>query len=358
MSGRTKAALVALLVIVFGALGVNIVVDENESPPPTTTTITVDKSAKPGMQEQELTVPKTAEAIAGKAPELQEDLKDETPEGVPNEVIEGAREKADELAASDQLPIVTPDAAPVQRGCESHFVRNYSSRRGVAPRWIVIHETVSPNLPGVRDLLGLTARANDPRSMVSWTYNIDRDGNCFYVVRESDKSWTQAVANPFSIGIEVVNTTREQPFMKPVGYRKLGLVISDAAKRWNIPLVLGSAKGCAPGQAGIISHAMLGSCGGGHVDINAHDCSASYDECQKARLALHPGLRTILGYARRARESQRPKLTKQAKWSLRHAALHKQYKVQCRTKRQRSGTACKQLRSRNRAYHRLLHRGS
>lgn len=333
--------ILAAVLVAIATVGVTIVVTDNgpdhePGKPRRTIEIRIDRSAKAGVQAATLEVQKTDVAAATKASsgDGSDNLRDETPAGVPDSVLDANDDVEQKIAESDQLPIVTPDAAPTQRGCLSRFARNYSSRRGVAPRWIVIHETVSPNLPGYRDLLGLLARANDARAQVSWTYNIDRDGLCFYVVRESDKPWTQAAANPFSIGIEVVNSTREFPFMKPAGYRKLGLVVSDAAKRWNIPLALGSARNCAPGRAGIISHAMLGPCGGGHVDINSHD-NANHDE-----------LRKIIGYAIAARRASAPKLTKKAKWSLRHAALHK-------IARKRSLTRAE--RAKNRRYHALLH---
>lgn len=343
MNDAARKILAVILVALAGVVGITVTVvdngdDRDPKTPKRTVTIKLDRSAAPGVQAKTVEVPKTAIVEAQQSTEIGtgENLRDESPPGIPEKVLDANDAVEEKIAESDQLPIVTPLAAPSQRGCHSRFVRNYSSRRGVAPRWIVIHLTVSPNLPGLRDLLGLTALANNPRSQVSWTYAIDRDGNCFYSVRESDKPWTQAAANPFSIGIENVNTTREFPFMRPAGYRKLGLVVSDAAKRWNIPLRLGSSRNCAPGRAGILSHAMLGACAGNHSDIGSHDGPPN---------GSHPELRKIIGYAIAARRQSAPKLTKKAKWSLRHAALHKIRRPLTRTER-----------SKNRAYHRLLRR--
>lgn len=44
-------------------------------------------------------------------------------------------------------------------------------------------------------------------------------------------------------------------------------VVHDCAQRWSIPLRRGAASGCAVTRAGVVDHATLGSCGGGHFDI-------------------------------------------------------------------------------------------
>lgn len=334
--GRLLRQLIPILLVLVGAaLGVTIVVvDEDGGGQPEQIIIKVDGGDADTKADDSLAVPPAAAEVAENAEETLENLRDEAPVGVPQADLNNADRVADDLAASDQLPIVSPDAAPEQRGCSSRFVRNYSSRRGVRPRWIVIHYTVSPNLPGVQDLLGLTARANDPASQVSWTYNIDRDGNCFYVVRESDKPWTQATANPFSIGIEIVNSGKESPFLLPGGYKKLGLVISDAAKRWEIPLRRGSVNGCAPGKAGIITHQMLGPCGGGHVDISP--------------FALDPIIRA-------ARAARTPPCGEKCRARRIHAETHRRVRElgcgKARTRRRHPG-ACKELYRRNDQLHR------
>jgi hypothetical protein len=354
--------LLTILVTIAAALaGVSIVsTDDNGGgrPEKTTVTIHVDRSADPGIQGKALQVPEEAVAEAADSPELEPLL---SVANVPAATIEHVREVEDRLAANDQLPIVTPDAAPQQRGCTSNFVRNYSSRRGVAPRWIIVHETVSPNLPGIEDLLGLTARANDPRTQVSWHYNIDRPGNCFYTVRESDKAWTAAAANSFGVQIEFVNTTREFPFLLPAGYAKAGLVMSDIAARWHIPLALGKVNDCAPPPdgAGVISHAMLGFCGGGHVDINSHDGS-DHAELRRLIAAAKAARKPPCGKRCRAKKRQRAVVAGRVRH---HEALHKEYaRAGCRrdmhhqplrtyTRRQ-----CRQLKRRGHSQHKAITR--
>jgi hypothetical protein len=263
LSKRAKQIL-AIVVALLASVGVMVVItDKNGDSRPDEVTITLGPPAQERADvPDKITAPAGAVKLADQSPELDPVLKDATPPGVPDAQLDKVREAEDRLAATDQLPIVTPDAAPSQRGCASRFVRNYNSRRGVRPRLIVAHETVSANLPGTADLRGLTALANNPAAAVSWTYNIDRDGNCFYIVREFDNAWTQAAANRFSIGIEFVNSTFEVPFLKPAGYRKAGLVISDAARRWKIPLRRGKVHNCIPVRSGIVTHRDLGLCGG------------------------------------------------------------------------------------------------
>lgn len=245
----------------------------------------VDTNAtRPGTQPATITAPRTDRA-AVTASELggHSDARDETPLGATRRALELGREAQDRLAATDQLPIVTPDAAPQQRGCTTSLVRNYSTRRGVRPRLWVIHYTVSPNRPGIGDVNAVTNLFNTPAFAASSTYVLDREGNCRYIVRESDKPWTQAAANPFAISVEIINSGREPSLISGPGLRKLGLVISDSARRWQIPLRRGAVTGCAPSRPGIVSHEMLGACGGGHVDVSPYSLEPIIAAARAAR---------------------------------------------------------------------------
>ena len=194
-------------------------------------------------------------------------LRTENPVDVPSSQLDAAREQQEELARTDQLPIVTPDAAPTQRGCTTRLVRNFSSRRGVRPRVFVLHYTVSANRPGWSDVNAIVGLFDKAAFQASSNYVIDNEGNCAYIVRESDKAWTQAAANPVSISVEVVNTGREATYAATAGLRKIAMVASDAMKRWEIPVQTGSVVGCVVKRAGLVDHKSLGPCGGGHTDI-------------------------------------------------------------------------------------------
>lgn len=177
----------------------------------------------------------------------------------------------DAQAKVDGLPVHPPDAAPSQRGCTSKFhLRSHSSRNGLAPSEILLHETVSRNVAGWSDVAGIWSFFDRLATGASATYIVDREGHCIYAVREVDKPWTQAGANRFSIGIEVVNSASrayDRNYIDGPGLSKLATIVSDAAKRWGIPLQVGKVVNCVPVRKGILTHAMLGACGGGHVDI-------------------------------------------------------------------------------------------
>jgi hypothetical protein len=281
------AALAALL----AAVTITVIVTSDDGPDGShhrTVTIRVGTDAQRGVDDT-LTVPATAvQKVASSEAGHHEGEKDETPEGVPAAQIEAGREKADQLAAKDQLNVVAPDAAPSQAGCRSRFLSSsFSSRRGVAPHMIVLHYTVSPNVAGWSDVDGVTAFFARVATQASSNYVLDGEGHCNYIVREVDKAWAQAAFNPFAISIEVINTGHEPVYIRPAGFRQLARIVHDAAKRWHIPLRVGAVSNCVPSRFGIVTHQMLGLCGGGHVDITNYDAGhAVINALVKAARAL------------------------------------------------------------------------
>lgn len=258
--------LLALAVAFLTLLVVIDVTSHEERRPSPTVTKTL---AGPQPGKQTITVP--TEAIdEAKASDVghHDDLRDELPANVPLKDLTAAAQQQDDLAANDGLPVVTPLAAPEQRGCTSRFVRNYSSRRGVRPRLWVLHYTVSPNRPGWSDVNSIVSLFDTASFQASSNYVVDNEGHCAYIVRESDKAWTQATANPVSISVEVINTGKESTYAASAGLARLAQVISDSAKRWDIPIRRGKVSGCVVATSGILAHTDLGACGGGHADIN------------------------------------------------------------------------------------------
>lgn len=161
-----------------------------------------------------------------------------------------------------------PLAAQEFPGCRTRFVRNYSSRNGTAVRVIVWHQTVSRDRPGWSDQDGLTALANNPQSGVSWHLLIGRaDGNCTFSVPLNMKAWTQANANPFSIGIEVQAYGDEPTYLEPAGEHRLLAVTRELGRRYGIPMRRGLVQNCQVTRSGIVEHSELGRCGGGHADV-------------------------------------------------------------------------------------------
>lgn len=269
LSPRAKSVLGALVAL-LAALGISVavVVTNNNGPTPTTTTYTV--GGPHGTPEQSVTVPSAVVDQAEAGLDTHQDLRSEQPEGVTPTELDAAAQQQEALAQSDQLPIVTPDAAPSQRGCVTHLVQNYSTRRGVAPRLFVLHYTVSPNRPGWSDVNAVVSLFDRASFQASSNYVIDNEGNCAYIVRESDKAWTQAAANPVSISVEVINSGSEPTYAASKGLQKIALVAHDAMARWHIPIQLGSVRGCTVTRPGLVDHLSLGTCGGGHHDISPY----------------------------------------------------------------------------------------
>jgi hypothetical protein len=201
------------------------------------------------------------------------DLRSETPPGVPRSQLEANRRQQEALAQTDQLPLVTPLAATTQRGCTTRLVANRSSRRGVRPRILVPHSTISRNVPGWGDVFAIDNLFDSPSFAASSNYVIDDEGHCSYIVPESEKAWTQAAANPFAISVEMIamdNPSIDGDYGRSAGLAKIGLVFHDAAQRWGIPLQRGLVSNCTVVRPGIVQHKDLGACGGGHVDITPY----------------------------------------------------------------------------------------
>lgn len=183
------------------------------------------------------------------------------------------RELADPLRESidpSTLPpgkLEGPLAAQEFPGCRTRFVGNFSSRNGTPVRIIVWHQTVSRER-GWASQDGLTALADRRSSGVSWALLIGRsEGRCTYTVPLTMKAWTQANANPFSVGIEVEAYGDEATYVAGPGERKLLDATREIGRRFDIPMRRGSVQDCQPVRSGIVEHADLGRCGGGHVDV-------------------------------------------------------------------------------------------
>jgi hypothetical protein len=279
-----RAAIVALLAAVAITIVITVPGDDPSKPPATVTVrLGAPALALPDVPDTlEIPAADLAAAKKGQAGD-HGDGRDELPDGVPAPELRAGQAQQDELAQRDDLPVVTPAAAPEQAGCRSRFVQNYSSRRGVRPRLFVVHYTVSSNRPGLGDVEAIDGLFNTPSFAASSNYVLDDEAHCDYIVRESDKAWTQATFNPVSISVEIIATGREGRLTSAAGYAKLGRVISDATKRWGIPLQTGAVSGCTVTRPGIVTHQMLGSCGGGHVDISPYSLAPVIAAAKAAR---------------------------------------------------------------------------
>ena len=255
-----------------------------------------------GTRAQTLTVPQSALDAAKAGLADHRNARDQAPAGAPATVIRNAQAQDSRLAHNDKLPRVFPDAAPEQRGCMTRLVQDYSSRNGVAPRVFVLHYTVSPNVPGWNDVNAVVGLFDTWAYQASSNYVIDGEGHCAYIVRETDKAWTQAAANPVAISVEVIATGRENSYIAPAGLHKLAEVISDALNRWHIPLQLGAFQNGVLTRPGVLDHRMLGAAGGGHYDIDQIISGQFNDASGLARVEQ------VIAAVRKFRASQHPAL--------------------------------------------------
>lgn len=298
-----------------------------------TTTAKVD-TADPGRApDKTITVQAGAPEAIGDAND-HDDLRTENPPGVTPKDAEAIREQQDAFAVNDGIPTVTPLAAPTQKGCISRFVVNASTRRGVAPRWIVLHYTVSPNRAGWSDVNNVVALFDRPSFQASSNYVLDREAHCAYIVRESDKAWTQAAANPFSISFEIINSGKEGSLISGPGRTKLISIIRGISKRWNIPIRAGKVgPNCTVGTSGIITHARLGRCAGGHVDVNPYEGEVAGiiksakplvcgTKCKRARDLRERHSATHRSLKRSNCSYDHPRAAKCKTWVARNRAIH------------------------------------
>lgn len=327
-----KAATVVALVL--SLVGIFLSVNVTTEPTPTggkhtTVTVHFDRSGQPGIQPGTVQVP--APVVAQVQPNLESGLRNEAPAAAPQSQLDAAQRAAQQIAAT-QPPLPTAGATAGFIGCRTEFVRNQSSRHGVRPQLIVLHYTVSPNVPGWADVQSVVGLFNRTSAQASSHFVIDGEGHCAYIVPIEAKAWTEAAGNPFSIGIEVIDNGNESTYMQPAGLARLRSVTHQIAQRTGIPLRLGAVKGCVPTRAGIVQHKDFGLCGGGHFDITPFAIGSVV-----AQLAAHQAV------------------PKKVRWARRHAQVHVGLEA-CRRQHRVRTPQCQQLRTRNRVYHALLAR--
>jgi N-acetyl-anhydromuramyl-L-alanine amidase AmpD len=148
------------------------------------------------------------------------------------------------------------------------FVRNFSGRNGARPALLVVHDTESPNASGLQDVSAIAAWFNNPAAQASSNYTTDADGNTLELVPEAEKAWAQAFFNPWSISDELIGYASQRAWPEPQ-LRAAAQLFAAAAIRWGIPVQHGAVSGCRIVRPGILQHADLGACGGGHHDAGA-----------------------------------------------------------------------------------------
>jgi hypothetical protein len=190
------------------------------------------------------------------------------------------------------LPDLNPQAAGEIPGCKSRFIqRNYSSRGGIGPNTIWLHQTVSPDT-GWAGVNAITAYFNrqgpDVSSHVVLSGKYDA---CNYIVPISQKAYTQAGFNRVAVGIEVTGTPGQGYYAKGEGRKRLLATIAYIARTWKIPVRRGSLSDCTVNLSGVVDHVQGGACAGNHSDINPNRGEIPgiiRDAARLARLGVPP----------------------------------------------------------------------
>jgi hypothetical protein len=270
------------------AIGVTVAIDDNGPNPPSGTphhrvTVTLGGpghgkvTLSPADQAQ--LHAQAAEDAAGQTAEAESNLHESAPPAPA--ALADARKVAP--PGSPAIPQSTTFAAPSTTGCQSQFVRNFSSRpAGARVDLGVIHWTGSS--PFSRK--AIVRWFDTPAAQASSNYITDQDGSCSYVVPETKKAWTQAAANPWAVSVEVVNAGVQPLFQTPAARAAVVRLMRGWHKRWGIPYVHGAVNSnCVPTRPGFLAHRDLGVCGGGHPDVGTFDLDGLIREAAQGSAA-------------------------------------------------------------------------
>jgi N-acetyl-anhydromuramyl-L-alanine amidase AmpD len=142
---------------------------------------------------------------------------------------------------------------------------SHCSRRmpGSQIQAIVLHSTQGKNVPGPLDLRGLGQWFRD--APVSSHVATDADGTSGVYVNSKLKAWHCALFNSRTLGIEQVGFA-EQNHWPTAQLLETARWIARWSRMYNIPIQLGAVHGTNITKRGIVTHKMLGTSGGGHVD--------------------------------------------------------------------------------------------
>lgn len=160
--------------------------------------------------------------------------------------------------------IAAKSAGSVHRPAEriSTNVRNQSSRNGVKPTLIVLHDTEGANIPNsIADLQGLAHWFDNPAAQASSHVGVDSDGFSAKFVDDAAKAWAQMAYNSKALSIEQVGFATQKDWPE-AQLNKVAMYLAYWSKKYDIPLVRST-------EHGVCQHRDLGAAGGGHHDVSA-----------------------------------------------------------------------------------------
>lgn len=172
--------------------------------------------------------------------------------------------EAEDLVTRREKQIADKNKGSVRRPAErvSTNVRNQSSRNGVKPTLIVLHDTEGANIPNsIADLQGLASWFDNPGAQASSHVGVDSDGFSAKFVDDANKAWAQAAYNSKALSIEQVGFATQKDWPE-AQLNKVAQYIAYWSKKYDIPITKSTANG-------VCQHRDLGAAGGGHHDVSA-----------------------------------------------------------------------------------------
>lgn len=146
-------------------------------------------------------------------------------------------------------------------------VNNQSSRNGIRPHLIVLHDTESKNIPGLTDLRSVGNWFNNPAAKASAHVATDAEGHSARFVDDSRKAWSCVDFNSRSLNIEQIGFAQNKNWTN-AELLETARWIARWAKKYDIPIRQATHEN---GWSGVARHSDLGVLGGGH-----HDPGSSY----------------------------------------------------------------------------------
>ncbi len=132
---------------------------------------------------------------------------------------------------------------------------NHSSRNGVPIRRIVLHYTGGPKASGA--ISHFLKEPPENPNPVSAHYIIDKNGDIYQMVKDSDKAWHARGANSESIGIEHVARENEQ--MTPAQQQASAALIKWLVAEYHLPLDAIVGHRFVPGCSTDCPHSLFGA---------------------------------------------------------------------------------------------------
>lgn len=158
---------------------------------------------------------------------------------------------------------------------------NQSSRGGVSPQLIVIHDTESYNRTGPSDLAAIGALFASSSREASSHVCTDADGNSARFVEDGRKAWHCVYYNSVSLGIEQIGLASQTQWPDKQ-IKETARWVAEWSIKHNIPIRKGRTVAGRVVLSGVVTHRSLGTAGGGHWDPGYH-----YPMKKMLRLARH-----------------------------------------------------------------------